>query len=126
VYSLKKIDFKMTASYDYKYDILDLIIDENYEYQRSLELEYGVILDFDTQNRPVSLEMLDASKKLNLNKNNLINPNIHMSVIVDKESIKLEVEVFYQIHNQKQTQPFDLNIKNEYNIPSIQTELASA
>ena len=73
MYSLKKIDFKMTASYDYKYDILDLIIDENYEYQRSLELEYGVILDFDTQNRPVSLEMLDASKKLNLNKNEYLN-----------------------------------------------------
>lgn len=54
----------MKASYDQRTDTLSVILKENTAIAESDEERPGVILDFDTDGNLVSLEILDASKRV--------------------------------------------------------------
>ena len=86
---------KIKTKYDY-YDSLDLInleFKQDYNYKNTIELEYGVNLDFDTENTPVNLEIDSASKYMDISKYYLINPKVKVEIITDKNiEIKIEFE----------------------------------
>ncbi len=65
--------FMMDQDYDYQSDSLLLHITEDYEYKKSVRLEEDIILDFDKNDVPVALELLNASKTLHVKKSSLIN-----------------------------------------------------
>ena len=71
--------------YDEFCDNLGIKIDEKFKYLESVEMEDGIILDFDVNNRPVSLEILDASKRLNIPKESL--NNIVFFKMEDRKSV---------------------------------------
>lgn len=54
----------MKVSYDQKTDTLSVIFRENVPVAESDEDKPGVILDYDEQGNLVSLEVLDASKRV--------------------------------------------------------------
>ena len=54
----------MKVSYDPKTDILAIILVKNAEIHESDEDKPGVILDYDEKGSLVSIEILDASKKM--------------------------------------------------------------
>jgi uncharacterized protein YuzE len=54
----------MKVSYDQKTDTLSVILKENVPVVESDEDKPGVILDYDEQGNLVSLEVLDASKRV--------------------------------------------------------------
>jgi len=57
---------EIESMYDYHSDVLGIKIADDYDYEESTELEEGIILDFDVNGIPVDLEILDASKVLNV------------------------------------------------------------
>lgn len=61
----------LNIGYDYDFDILGLILAEDYVYKYSDEIANGVILDFDKNDNIVALEVLDASVKLGIVKDEL-------------------------------------------------------
>ncbi len=54
----------MKVCYDQRTDILTVILKDNTSFAESDEEKPGVILDYDEQGNLVSLEILDASKRV--------------------------------------------------------------
>ena len=118
---------EVVYDYDIKGDSLFIYCVDSYEYEVSLELDNDVILDLDTNGKPVAFEFLNASKVFNLNKsyfNNLV--KISIQADITEKSISLNVELIVPVHNKNQV--FDVNriTSNLNNIPAIETELATA
>ena len=57
--------------YDYSSDVLGVKVKNDFIYHETVELEDGVLLDFDKNDVPVSLEIMDASKRFNIPKSSL-------------------------------------------------------
>ena len=60
--------FEVEYKYDYTYDVLAIKVTRPFKYNKTVEMDEGVLLDFDADNVPVSLEILDASKRLDVPK----------------------------------------------------------
>ncbi|MDL2271180.1 DUF2283 domain-containing protein [Methanobrevibacter sp. OttesenSCG-928-I08] len=118
--------YELNYNYDYKYDLLDMTIKDNFKFKESVELDDGVILDFDENNRPISLEIISASKVLSTDKKNLINPTIEMFINVSDEKIHVEVIFAYELHNKSADISIEKDIVNDYNIPAMETTLVSS
>ena len=66
-----KDSFEVDYRYDYTYDVLAIKVTRPFKYDKTVEMDEGVLLDFDVDSVPVSLEILDASKRLNVPKYSL-------------------------------------------------------
>lgn len=113
--------------YDYKNDSLFIYCEDPYNYEESLELDNNVILDFDAEGKPVAFEFLNASHVFDLDKSyfkNLVHIGIQAGITED--IISLKVQLIVPVHNKNQI--FDVNrvTSNLNNIPSMETELATA
>lgn len=118
---------QVVYDYDHKGDSLFIHCVNPYEYDVSLELDNGVILDFDIDGKPVAFEFLNASKVFNLDKSffkNLVKISIQSSIT--EEAICLKVQLMVLIHNKNHV--FDINriTSNLNNISVIETDLATA
>lgn len=116
------IDYK----YDDKYDIFDIDIKEDYNYDSTIKLDEGVFLDVDDNNIPVALEILDASKVTNIDKKNLTKSDVEIIYLVTSESIHVEIKFSYPLHSKAIDKSIEKNIANEYNLPTMKTILASS
>jgi uncharacterized protein YuzE len=117
----------INADYDYDCDIFTITKKEKYDYKTSLELEEGIILDFDTNNTPVSLEILDASKVFNIKEKQYLTnfKDVHMSIIINEDLINIEVKISTMIHQKTKVNVFDSKIINNINAPVMNSELAT-
>ena len=118
---------EIESRYNYYFDVLAIKIADPYEYQESIELEEGIILDFDTNNIPVAIEILDASKVLNVpDKQYLSNrKKIKMKISISEKVIEVHLNVNIEIHNKKEIMSFNSLAINDINAPVMETELAS-
>ena len=64
---------EVICRYDFSSDILGVKSNKNFQYFETVEMDDGLLLDFDADNVPVSLEILDASKRFNLTRESLKN-----------------------------------------------------
>ena len=119
-----KKEFKKITDYDYSLDIYTITVDEDFEFGKSLELEDGVILDFDKNNIPVSIEILDISKRLGIKKQEVDSSTIAMKITCTPEILEVSIVFFYKIHEKEFEKTIDSKLANTFNIPQI--ELATA
>lgn len=76
--------------YDYSSDVLGVKVKNDFIYHETVELEDGVLLDFDKNDVPVSLEIMDASKRFNIPKSSLNDLKFfNMTVVVDNNLLQL-------------------------------------
>ena len=118
--------FELDYNYDSSCDVLVVKVKRDFTYAKTVEMDEGVLLDFDINNVPISLEILDASKIFKVPKGSLNNPSsFNMNVFVNEDSIKIDVimEVLVDYH-QKNTK-LDSLVNNYANIPSMETTLSS-
>ena len=112
--------------YDYSYDVLAIKILEPFVYEKTVELAEGVLLDFDENNSPCSLEILDASKRLNIPKHSLRNIiNFKISISVKEKVISLYCMFTVNVHNKELSPSFESFTSNYSNIPIMETEFAT-
>lgn len=124
---MKDNSFLVDYRYDSSADVLAVKVKRDFTYHETVEMDEGVLLDFDVDNVPVSLEILDASKRLNVPKYSLRNIfSFNMNVCVDDDCIKIEVTVGVLIHNKQSDSVLSSLINNYANIPNMETELATA
>lgn len=101
---------EIICRYDFSSDILGVKSNKNFQYFETVEMDDGLLLDFDADNVPVSLEILDASKRFNLTRESLKNIIFFkMEVSIDEKSISLKAVVGVLIDN----------VENIYNIESF-------
>ena len=91
--------------YDYSSDVFGVKVKNDFIYHETVELEDGVLLDFDKNNVPVSLEIMDASKRFNIPKFSLNDLKFfNMTVVVDNKFITINVVIGVLIHNNENKQ----------------------
>ena len=111
----------MKKIYDSEYDILVIKIENHYDFGKTIEMEEGVLLDFDKNNIPVAIEILDASKRFNVPRYSLKNiPEFNMKIQVNDEVIKVYIELAVIIHNKKLSETWNGLTGNNEHIPVIE------
>jgi len=109
--------------YDYS-DVLGVKVKNDFIYHETVELEDGVLLDFDKNDVPVSLEIMDASKRFNIPKSSLNDLKFfNMTVVVDNKFITINVVIGVLIHNNENKQILESFTVNKYGIPNITADL---
>ena len=82
----------MEVGYEEKFDQLAIILQDDYDYNKSIEVESGFIIDLDKKNRIVAIEIIDCSKKINQNKNYIKKAKIDAFIEVYDFSYKIVVD----------------------------------
>ena len=119
--------FKLDYSYDSSCDVLVVKVKRDFTYAKTVEMDEGVLLDFDINNLPISLEILDASKIFKVPKGSLNNPSsFNMNVCVNEDSIKIDVRMSLLNEYHHENTKLDSLVNNYANIPSMETTLSSA
>ncbi len=119
--------FKLDYSYDSSCDVLVVKVKRDFTYAKTVEMDVGVLLDFDINNLPISLEILDASKIFKVPKGSLNNPSsFNMNVCVNEDSIKIDVRMSLLNEYHHENTKLDSLVNNYANIPSMETTLSSA
>lgn len=122
--------FNLESRYEHHFDTLLLRITKPYKYKESVEIGEGIILDFDEENVPVALEILNASKIFKVPKYALNKPTenigVHMGIKVDEKSICLKADFAIKLHNNRQDYSVESFTANNSQIPNLTTELATA
>ncbi|MCL2115917.1 MAG: DUF2283 domain-containing protein [Methanobrevibacter sp.] len=122
--------FDVESRYEHHFDTLAIRVTHPYKYKESVELEEGIILDFDEENIPVALEILNASKILRVPKYSLNDPmsnmGINMQVRVNETTIILKALFEISIHNNAQKYEVESFTSNNSQIPNLNAELATA
>ncbi|WP_406534728.1 DUF2283 domain-containing protein [Methanobrevibacter sp.] len=112
--------FKAETDYDYDLDIYSITSCEDFDFKRSLEIEEGIILDFDINDIPISIEILDISERLNLNKKQVQSSNAHMKVKSSKDILEVCITFYVKIQEREISETIDSKIVNSYNIPEME------
>ena len=116
--------FEVTYKYDLSSDILGIKVKRDFIYNETVEIKEGLLLDFDKDNVPVSLEIHDASKLFNIPKHSLKKPFLfNMDIAVNEKFITLIISVGFLIYNKENKQIIEEYTLNRYNIPNIETKL---
>jgi uncharacterized protein YuzE len=119
--------FTMEQDYDFIGDSLLLYITEKYNYKRSVRLTDDVILDFDDNDMPVALELLNASKILKVKKSSLKKPvGVDMYICVGENRIRLEAKLFVTIHEKEISKPLIEETPNNANLIANEAHFARA
>lgn len=118
--------FEMEYMYDNAGDILGFRVNKPYSYKVSIELDKGIILDFDEEYVPVALEILDASKLFDVPRYSLNNINdFRMNINISENIIELKASFSVLIHNKITEEIIDTAIGNISNFPVINRAFAS-
>lgn len=93
-YKIKYLKFggnNMEIGYEPKYDQLGIILYDDYEYDNSVEIEAGYIVDLDKNNKIVAIEILDCSQRIEESKKYIENAKIEVFVEIYDFSYKIIV-----------------------------------
>lgn len=111
--------FNLEFSYDIDVDSIFINIVDEYDYKESIELEEGIILDFDTYGIPVALEILDVSNLFGIDKVSFENiQDIKMKIKINS-CINLELKMVLLVKDMEVMQELDKFIKNDINLPEM-------
>ncbi len=118
-------EFTMEQDYDYQGDSLLLYINKDYKYKRSIRLADDIILDFNDEDVTVALELLNASKILDVEKSFLTRQvGLDMHICVGKDRIKLEAEILVLIHEEEIPKPLVEETANNANLAANEAHFA--
>ena len=119
--------FEVITKYDSHFDMLGIKKINKYKYNKSVEMRDGVILDFDTDDKPAALQIIDASKLFNIPKSSFHNiPMVEMSIKINESCIRLDLTIGVHVHNKKMEQTFNSLIDNISGLPNFEADLATA
>ena len=111
--------------YDFSSDTFAIKVNRNFMYDETIEMDEGILLDFDVDNVPTSLEILDASKRFNLPKDCFNNVScFKMDVYVNKNFISINATIGVIIEDIEKEQIFKSFTGNYSNLPEMSTHLA--
>ena len=73
-------------------DEMKVILQDDYDYDRSIEVESGFIIDLDKKNHIVAIEIIDCSKKIGQNKNYVKKSKINAFIEIYEFSYKIIID----------------------------------
>jgi len=113
--------------YDFVGDSLFINVIRDYKYKESIELTDDVILDIDEDNRPVALEILDASKIFGLKKAFIKQlAEIEAHIKITERFISIKASFLFLIHQKSTLKPLNEQTVNLISLPIHETHFATA
>lgn len=82
----------MEVGYEEKFDQLAIILQDDYDYDRSVEIEPGFIIDLDKKNHIVAVEIINCSEKINQDKNYIKKAKVNAFIEVYEFSYKIIID----------------------------------
>ncbi|PKL66748.1 MAG: hypothetical protein CVV28_10040 [Methanobacteriales archaeon HGW-Methanobacteriales-1] len=90
-------------------------------------MEEDIILDFDKNDVPVALELLNASKTLCVKKSSLIQPvSLKMNIGIAEDIIKLDATFSFLIHQKQIPKSLNWQTSNDVNLAANEASFATA
>lgn len=117
---IKELEAEYT--YEYDLDIVNIKVKKDYIYRESIDFDVGVFLDFDDEDFPVNLEIIDASKRMNIGKDFLINPSGNVNICINSNRIELKVQ--FENDETKHVLEYTNILKANLNITDSETNFA--
>lgn len=103
--------------YDLQNDSI-LFYGEDNNYKSSIDLD-GIVIDFNEEDYLMSIEILDASKKFKISKQDILNiKNFHATIKITKENIEITMNLKISKRNRIVASSLDAITINSMNIPS--------
>ena len=116
--------FEAVCKYDEGSDILGIKVDCDFQYDQTIEMDDGLLLDFDINHVPTALEMHNASKRLNVPPESLNDILfLKMKISVDINSIIINAIFGLSIKNVENQYPIHSITSNFTHIPEIEVQL---
>jgi len=116
---------KLKYKYDTLADALSIYVVDGSRFEEAIELDSNIFLVIGEDNYPTALEILDASKVLDVKKYSLKRINsIHLKMCIDNDKIIVECIFNFPIHSGEKIKSTNSTIINDMNLPNIETELA--
>ena len=94
-------EYDAEYAYDSNLDVINIEVNQDIPHKETIELEFGVFMDFNQNDLPINLEIISAlpinleiisaSKLINADKKSLCNPNGNVTVIVGSDVIEVNV-----------------------------------
>ena len=82
----------MEVGYEEKFDQLVLLFKDDYEYEASIEVEPGFIVDIDKKGQIAGVEILDCSDRISKDKNYILSAKIGGFIEVYEFSYKIIID----------------------------------
>jgi len=112
--------FEAEYTYDYDLDVVNIEVKQDYNHEKSIDLGFGIFLDFDENQLPVNLEIVSASKIMGINQECLVNPDGNVTITIKKDII--EVEIIFKL--KKETESLQFTGLNQYSFPISESSFA--
>ena len=88
-------------SYDDVADAIFVSMPVDYEYEGVMKVADGVFLEYDVDKKPKAIEIINASRKFEMDKDDLIDFNkLRLEFVVDKNMIDVKVNI--ELKNRKE------------------------
>ena len=113
--------------YDSSSDVLGIKVNRRFRYHQTVEIDDVTLLDFDVGDVPVSLEVIDASKRFNFPPKSMNDiTSLSLDVCVDEKSIALKASVSVLVDGTQRTHKLESSTCNQYDISNGKTRFELA
>jgi len=90
--------FKAKYTYDFEQDVVNIEAVREYEHACTVDLTFGIFLDFDKDYLPADVEIITASEVIGVEKESLISPEVKVSISVG-DIIEAEITLKFEDKN---------------------------
>nr|WP_302578892.1 DUF2283 domain-containing protein [Methanobrevibacter arboriphilus] len=105
---------KFEYNYDFSSDALSIDIHNDLEYYDTLTLDKNIIIDVDKNKSPLSIEILNVSKVLDIEKNFLTKSSLHdLQIKKEEEKIIISIVILSHVRNTTKITSLDNYVINE-------------
>lgn len=92
--------FKAKYTYDFEQDVVNIEAVREYEHACTVDLTFGIFLDFDKDYLPADVEIITASEVIGVEKESLISPEVKVSISVGDI---IEAEITFKFEDKNKT-----------------------
>lgn len=118
--------FLVKNEYHKSSDNLNIHILGKYECYQSIEIDENLLIDFNQENVPVSIQLNNASQLLEVNKQSLKKiSTIRIEIITTPEFINLYVNLVLKVKKEDVEKTLESSAANMYEIPANENSFTS-
>lgn len=77
-------------------------------------------MDFDKNNIPISIEILDISKRLSIKKHDVAISDVAMKIICNDDILQITIVFLYKIQDKEFEKTIDSKLANTFDIPQME------
>ena len=107
-------ELKFKKIYDLALDLMNIFTESDFVYSKTVEVEYGLYIDFDENGCPIAIELINFSKRFKVVRQFLLDAKVTGLIEVNIDLIKIKLN----IRINKEFRTVESEISNDFGISS--------